>query len=215
MEEIKVMVKPDWVSWDDIHELLLSAHKKNIEKGVVMNTTTMSGAELKEYIGDQGRCFVALCGDKLVGTTSVKIGFGNRWFDKGKKIAKGTMSAILKQYQGLGLLEEMNELRDKFVEENGVEILESDTAEENVMMRKILAKKGFKEVRFFPASHQNHYSVQFAKWLYGSPFTDRYIKRRFALSRFLTRVQYKPGKVERSRMLSFVCNGINKVFRLA
>ena len=32
MEEIKVMLKPEWVSWDDIHELLLAAHKKNIEK---------------------------------------------------------------------------------------------------------------------------------------------------------------------------------------
>ncbi len=214
MEDIKVMVKPDWVSWDEIHELLFNAHKKNIEKGVVMNTTTMSGAELKEYIGDQGRCFVALCGDKLVGTTSVKIGVGNRWYDKGKKIAKGTMSAILKQYQGLGLLEEMNELRDKFVEENGVEMLECDTAEENVMMRKLLAKKGFKEVRFFPAKHQRHFSVYFAKWLKDCPYSDEFIKRKFALSRLLTKVQYKPGKVERSRILSFVCNGINRVFRL-
>ena len=214
MEEIKVMEKPDWVSWDDIHELLLVAHKKNIEKGVVMNTTTMSGKELKDHIGNHGRCFVAVCGDKLVGTTSVKIDIGKRWYDKDKKIAKGMMSAILKQYQGLGLLEEMNELRDTFVEENGVQMLEADTAEENVMMRKILAKKGFKEVRFFPAAHQNHFSVYFAKWLDDCPFSDEYIAKRCRWSEKLTRLQYKPGKIERSRVLSFFCRIINKLLSL-
>ena len=28
MEEIKIVEKPDWISWDDIHELLLQAHKR-------------------------------------------------------------------------------------------------------------------------------------------------------------------------------------------
>ena len=36
MDDIKVMPKPDWVSWDDIHELLMAAHKRNIEKGMTM-----------------------------------------------------------------------------------------------------------------------------------------------------------------------------------
>ena len=34
--DIKIMQKPDWVSWDDIHELLLEAHKKNIKNGIVL-----------------------------------------------------------------------------------------------------------------------------------------------------------------------------------
>lgn len=211
MEEIKVMVKPDWVSWDDIHELLLAAHKKNIEKGVVMNTTTMTGEGIKNYLGESGRCFVALCGDKLIGTTSVKIAVGKNWFDKGKTVAKGTMSAILKQYQGLGILEEMNELRDQYVAENGVQMLEGDTAEDNVIMRKIIARKGFKEVRFFPAKNQNHFSVYFVRWLEECPFSDKYIQRKFNISKVLTKIQYGPGKVERSRFLSRVCQYLKKL----
>jgi hypothetical protein len=214
MEEIKVMVKPDWVSWDDIHELLLAAHKKNIEKGVVMNTTTMTGEGIKNYLGESGRCFVALCGDKLIGTTSVKIAVGKNWFDKGKTVAKGTMSAILKQYQGLGILEEMNELRDQYIADNSVRLLEADTAEENVMVRKILAKKGFKEVRFFPAKNQNHFSVYFVKWLEGCPFSDKFIQRKFNLSKVLTKIQYGPGKVERSRFLSRICQCIKKLINV-
>ena len=71
MEKIVVMPKPDWISWDDIHQLLLSAHKKNIDKGIVMGTSQLSGLELEKRVGELGRCFVALADDTLVGTTSV------------------------------------------------------------------------------------------------------------------------------------------------
>lgn len=205
MEEIKVMPKPDWVSWDDIHKLLMAAHKRNIEKGMTMNTTTMSGEDLKKHLGEGGRCFVAFCGDQLVGTTSVAISIGKKWYDKGKIVSKGAMSAILPKFQGMGILEEMNELRDAYIEEKGVQIMEGDTPEENMVVRKFVARNGFKEVRYFPASQQNHFSVYFVKWLEGCPFSDKYIQRKFSISKMLTKLQYKPGKVERSRILSALC----------
>lgn len=211
MNEIKVMAKPDWVSWDDIHELLQMAHKKNIEKGITMNTTTMSGEEIKKYIGEEGRCFVAFCGDQLIGTTSTRITIGRKWYDKGKIVSKGALSAILPKFQGLGILEEMNELRDAYIAEKGVQVLEGDTPEENMVVRKFVARNGFKEVRYFPASHQNHFSVYFVKWLEGCPFSDKYIQKKFNISKRLTKIQYKPGKVERSRVLSFFCKGLNKI----
>lgn len=208
MEGIKVMPKPEWVSWDDIRELLLAAHKKNIEKGMTMNTATMSGEDLKKHLGEEGRCFVAFCGDQLVGTTSVRISVGKQWYDNGKIVSKGALSAILPKYQGMGILEEMNELRDVYIAEKGVQVMEGDTPEENKTVRKFVAKNGFKEVRYFPASHQNHFSVYFVKWLDGCPFSDKYIKRYFNISVILTKIQFKPGKVERSRMLSSICKKI-------
>lgn len=210
MEEIKVMPKPDWVSWDDIHELLLAAHKKNIDKGITMNATTRTGEGIKRYLGEDGRCFVALCGDQLVGTTSVRIAVGERWYDEGKIISKGVMSAILPKFQGLGILEEMNELRDAYIAEKGVQVMEGDTAEENVLVRKLVARNGFKEVRFFPAKNQNHFSVFFVKWLEGCPFSDRQIKRRFNISKFLTKLQYKKGKIERSRFTTALSKRITR-----
>ena len=51
MEEIKIMEKPEWVSWDDIHQLLLAAHKKNIEKGIVMKYAQLPGEEIRKKIG--------------------------------------------------------------------------------------------------------------------------------------------------------------------
>lgn len=211
MEEIKVMEKPDWVSWDDIHELLHVAHKKNIEKGMIMNTTTMSGVEIPKYLGEEGRCFVAFCGNQIIGTTSVRISIGKKWYDKDKIVAKGAMSAILPKYQGLGILEEMNVLRDAYITEKGVQILEGDTPEENIVVRKFVKRNGFKEVRFFPASHQNHFSVYFVKWLEGCPFSNKYIQRRFNISKMMTKIQYKQGKIERSKFLSILCRGVDKM----
>lgn len=214
MEEIKVMEKPDWVSWDDIHELLLTAHKKNIEKGMVMNTTTMTGMEIQKHIGEDGRCFVALCGDKLIGTTSVRISKGNNWYDKGKIVSKGALSGILPKYQGMGILEEMNELRDNYISSQNVQIMEGSTPEDNMVIRKFVARNGFKEVRFFPARSQNHFSVYFVKWLDGCPFSDNYIARKFKWSKIVTMLQYRPGRVERNRLLSFICEKIRSLFDL-
>lgn len=212
MEEIKVMPKPEWVPWDDIHELLMVAHKRNIEKGMTMNTTTMSGEDLKKHLGEEGRCFVAFCGDQLVGTTSVAISIGKKWYDKGKIVSKGAMSAILPKFQGMGILEEMNELRDAYIAEKGVQVMEGDTPEDNMVVRNFVARNGFKEVRYFPASHQNHFSVYFVKWLEGCPFSDKYIKRKFNFSKRLTKLQYKSGKVERSRILSAFCILMRRLF---
>lgn len=210
MEEIKVMEKPEWVSWDDIRNLLNEAHKKNIEKGITMNTTTMSGEEIKKYIGEEGRCFVAFCGNQLIGTTSARITIGRKWYDKGKIVSKGAMSAILPRFQGMGILEEMNELRDAYIADKGVQVMEGDTPEENMVVRKFVARNGFKEVRYFPASHQNHFSVYFVKWLEGCPFSEKYIRRRYNFSKIMTKIQYKPGRVERSRFLSLFCKVVNK-----
>lgn len=214
MEEIIVMPKPDHVSWNDIRELLLAAHKKNIESGMKMNTTTLSGDEIRQYLGEEGRCFVAFCGSRLVGTTSVRISRGKHWYDKGKKIAMGGLSAILPKYQGLGILEEMNALRDTYISEQGVRIIEGDTAEGNKVVRLSVAKRGFKEVRFFPATHQEHYSVQFVKWLDDCPFSDAFIRRKFKESKFLTKLQYKPGKVERSPLISYICIILRRFFSI-
>lgn len=214
MEEIKVMPKPDWVSWDDIHELLMAAHKRNIKKGMTMNTATMSGEDLKKHLGEEGRCFVAFCGDQLVGTTSVRISVGKQWYDRGKIISKGALSAILPKYQGMGILEEMNELRDAYIAEKGVQVMEGDTPEENMVVRKFVARNGFKEVRYFPAVHQNHFSVYFVKWLEECPFSDKYIQRKFNISKRLTKLQYKPGKVERSRLLSAFCSLVRRLFTI-
>ena len=158
-------------------------------------------------------CWVALCGDKLVGTTSVTFFQGRSWWNKGQKVAHGCFTGILKEYQGIGITEEFNKKYREYIIQKGVYITEGDTAESNRIMRRIVEKNGHKTVSFF-ASSANHYSVRFVKWLNGCPFSDEYIAKRLKWSERLTRLQYKPGKIERSRVLSFFCRIINKLLSL-
>lgn len=209
MEEIKIIQKPDSVSWDDIHNLLLEAHKKNIEKGIVLQYAQMSGDEIQKKLGDEGRCWVAMDGDKIVGTTSVTFFTGKGWWNKGKKVAHGCFTGILSQYQGIGILEEMNAKKYEYSIASGAEMNQGDTSEDNKIVRKILAKDGYKTVAYF-ASESNHYSVRIVKWFGECPFTDKYINHRCKISEKLTKWQYKPRKIERSRLISFFCTKANK-----
>ena len=213
MEEIKVMPKPDWVSYDDIHELLEKAHQKNYKKGIVLLYSKMTGEEIKKKLGDEGQCWVAMDGEKLVGTTSVVFFQGKNWWNKGKKVAHGCFTGILNQYQGIGILEDLNALKYEYTLAHGADMNQGDTAENNYTVLKVLGKDGYKVVSYF-ATKSNHYSVRIVKWLNGCPFTDEYVNKRCKWSERLTKWQYKPGKIERSKIVSFLCICMRKVFKI-
>lgn len=213
MDEIKIMEKPEWISWDDIHLLLLEAHKKNIEKGLIMNYPQMPGEEIRKKLGDDGMCWVAFCGNKLVGTTSVTFLQGKSWWDKDKKVAHGCFTGILKEYQGIGIMEGFNMKYREYILKKKVYITEGDTAENNHIMRRLLEKGGHKTVSFYAPS-SNHYNVRMAKWLNGCPFSDKYIERRFKIARFLTKLQYQPGQKERNHILSLICGKLKSIMSI-
>ncbi|MBQ5943968.1 MAG: hypothetical protein IJL61_04525 [Bacteroidales bacterium] len=212
MSEIRVMEKPDWISWNEIHELLLSAHKKNIAKGMVMGVPQLSGEELKNRVGDNGKCFVALFDNSLVGTTSISYFQGKHWYDKGKLVAHSLASGILPKYQGIGIYEELMGLRDADICDMHAEIIHADTAEDNKIIRMNAKRNGFVDVDF--RFVHDHYSVIFVKWLNGCPFSDSYIKFRYKITKALTMLQYAPGKGEKSKIISFFCKAIRKVISI-
>ena len=197
MKEIKVMAKPEWISWDAIHELLLTAHKKNIEKGIVMDITRAEVSELENKLGDKGKCFVALCGDKLVGTTTITFLTGKKWFNKNKLVAYSRWSGILPKYQGLGIMEDLNELRDQHIIACGSDILEASTAENNKIVRINTRRNGFIDVAYSTSSSSGHYSVVMVKWLKGCPYSKFYCKLRFLMSKYYIKMRYKPGGKKR------------------
>ena len=213
MDEIKVMEKPEWISWDNIHELIYAAHKKNIAKGFTMNTALESGEQLKKRLGDDGKCFVALCGDKLVGTTSVSFFTGRAWYNKGLLVAHSMLSAILPKYQGLGILGDLNALRDAYIHEKGAKMLHGDTAEDNKIVRLSAKKGGCYEVSYY-APKADHYSVNFVKWFDGCPYSKSIIEKKCRWSEKLTKLQYKPGKIERSVFLTLYCKIARKILNV-
>lgn len=213
MDEIKVMEKPEWISWDDIHELLFTAHKKNIAKGFTMTSANASGEELQKKLGEKGKCFVALCGDKLVGTISVSFFTGHSWYNKGQLVAHTMLSGILPKYQGIGITDDLNKLRDAYIHEIGAKMIHADTAENNKIVRMNAKRNGFIEVSYY-APQSDHYSVNFVKWFEGCPFSDSVLEKKCKWSEKLTKLQYKPGKIERSFFLTLFCKVARKILKV-
>lgn len=200
--KIIVVEKPDSVSWDVIHDVLWAAHKDNREKGMYMRYPSLSGEQLKEKVGINGKCFVAFYKDNVVGTCSFKLIKRNRWYAKGR-VAYYLMEGVLPEFQGLGVYGKLMEAREEHVRSLGIQIAEMDTAEYNKEIQAIVLHYGFKYVKFYSYPSGKHYSVVLAKWFNNCPFSNLYCKWRFYLSRFEVKLKFKPGRIKRFNFLNY------------
>ncbi len=206
---IKIVEKPDWVSWDEIHEVVWEAHANNREKGIIMSYPSLSGEELKNMIGDHGKMFLAVEDNKVVGTLALIVKSGKKWYNTGV-YGYLCLGAVLPEYSGKGIYRSLYQLAETTAKQMQLSVLTRDTNENNARMLNITKLEGYHFVEY--RVHKDHCSIVRAKWLETCPFTDKQIKRHFVISKLLTKIQYKPGKVERSRSLSFFCRAINRVF---
>ena len=196
--ELKFMLKPDWVSWESVKDCLVSAHEYNRKRGFNMYHSTLSAQKLADYLKD-GYCFVALNGDKVVATCSLKVLTSQNWWAKGKRIAYTCLDGTAAKYKGTEAYFGLRELRNNHIKELGLRIMQFDTHEENLLVQKLNLKRKFKYVRYCAFPMTDYYSVVMVKWLDGCPYSERYINFRYRLSKYLTRLFFKPGRKLRFR----------------
>ncbi len=212
MEEIKVIPKPDWVSWEDIHQLLLKANKTNEKRGFSVAGLTCPPEELEKQM-ENGLCVVAMHGDKLVGVSACSFNCVQRWYNKKEKSARKFITGILKSYQGCGILGEIDRVLDDYIKKSGCTFIVASTAVMNTTVRKKAHLSGYKELTYISFSDTLYYSVIFGRWLGECPFSDGYIKLRFLLSKIYTKTRYKVGKVERFTILHFIWKRMKRLLK--
>lgn len=200
IENIYFGEKPETVSWDAIHEVLWKAHEHNRSCGMHMLYPSLPGDELKKLLGESGHCFVAMMGDKVVGTGSYKPVWRNNWYSKGKKTAYCILDGVLPEYVGKGIHSRLFSLRQGYIEKEGFDLLEMDTAEHNMPIQNIFLKNGSKYVSFKCYSTGGNYAVIIAKWLNDCPYSDWYCRFRFLLRKYYIKLRFKPGYVKRFKI---------------
>ena len=195
---IEIVEKPEWVSWDDIHDVVWKAHENNRKKGVIMSYPSLPGEKIKEKVGKDGKMFIALDGDKLVGTLALIKRYGKKWYCSGD-YGYLCFGAVLSEYSGKGIYRSLYQLAETTAKQMGLEILTRNTNEHNVRMLKITKKEGYHFVEY--QACKDHYDIVRAKWLNGCPYSESYIKMRFYLSKLYKKVRFrmdsKKGKVKR------------------
>lgn len=167
MKDIVIIERPESLSWEEIRSTLVEAHRNNIDRGLVVRSTTLSANQLQEQVGD-GKCYVALDGEVLVGMLAVRPKPCDLWFCHGT-VAHFLLGAVLPQYQGMGIYSRLEEHCYAFAKEQGISIITLNTAANNVRMVKMLPKQGFCRAKLFHTSDTDHFSITWVKWLENAP----------------------------------------------
>lgn len=196
--DIKIKEKPDWVSWDEIHNVLWKAHENNRKKGIIMSYPSLSGDEIKNKIGKDGKMFIALDNDIVVGTLALIKKTGKKWYCNGD-YGYLCFGAVLSDYSGKGIYRSLYQLAETTAKQMGLTVLTRSTNEHNARMLKITKQEGYYYVEY--KACEDHFNIVRAKWMSGCPFSKEFIKMRFLLSKLYNKVRYrmddKKGKVKR------------------
>lgn len=196
MNGIKIIERPDDISFESIREVLQQAHASNKEKGINLHTTEFSAEEIEKHIGDKGKCFVALDGEKVVGTASYRIISRKSWYVDGV-VADEVLIGILPEYKGKHIFSALHETIENEIKQLGYDIIVYNTAKANIPIQRFGLSRGFRFVGFFVAEDNDHYSVVLAKWLKKCPFSALRIWFGYNKMKLKTVIMYKPGKIKR------------------
>jgi GNAT superfamily N-acetyltransferase len=187
-DSIQIIEKPDWVTWDEIHNILWKAHAENRENGIVMRYASLSGEEIRQRIEDRGKLFCAIVNNKVVGTGALVVRHYFLWFTKGyEPFGYMCFASVLPEYTGKGIYKYLILKREQFCREKGINRMMFDTHERNIHTRKILEKNNFKPVNY--SFYKDHYNLVMVKWLDGCPYSDYRLKFEFTKIKIKAKVK--------------------------
>lgn len=195
MEKIKIVEKPDWVTWEEIREVLWLSHAENRENGIINSFPSLPSDEIRRKVGDNGKMFVALDGRKVVGTYAVLINNNRKWFTNGD-YAYECLCAVLPGYRNRKspAYSLLATAAMDYIKKKGLPLTTGEIHEHNGTIKKLKLREGYRPIAY--KACKDHYNVVIAKWLNSSPFPLWYIKFRFQLSKLYLKTRYKmvPGK---------------------
>ena len=168
---LQILEKPDWVSWDDIHDVLWAAHEKNREKGLSMRYAFLPGDEIRQRIEGNGKMFCAIDEGKVVATSAIVRKQSKMWYDKAPSdYAYFCFASVLPEYAGRGIYRQFYLSREAVCKEMGLDRILFDTHEKNTRVIEINSNNGFVPVDY--KFYWDHFNIVMVKWLKGCPFSS-------------------------------------------
>ena len=142
---IRIVKKPDYITYEQIQECLDKAHEVNAKKGLNYATQGQSVEKLVEKLKN-AVTYVALTPEnKVVATASVQFRKINHWYHNGD-IGLLKLIGVLPEYSGFKLATLLLMQMHLEVQSRKVEVMVSDSAEANIAIRKLYLHNGFKIV---------------------------------------------------------------------
>lgn len=168
-EEIVIVERPDFISWEQISCVLKKAHEENVRNGIVLPYPQLPPDEIRKKIeGQEGMLFVALSGEQVVASGAVKIIQKNLWCGSGE-YAYCFFAAVLPEYAGRGIYRRIETAQEEYAYSKGIKRMMFDTDERNKRILTISKKNGYRFVDYRVKDGRN--SVLLVKWLEGCPYS--------------------------------------------
>lgn len=183
---MKIIKKPDEVSFDEVAEVLHDAHRSNQEKGMIFPAGYQSGEELREHLGETGTFYLAY-NDKndLCAVGALKYRYWNKWFCKGVLCGDILSVGVRQRYKGMGISKKMF----LFLEEEAFrhcDLVTMNTAEHNTIMLESRLHDGWRYVDFLSHDGTNFYSIMLAKWNGHPQYSARRCREMFLIRKLYT-----------------------------
>ena len=187
-DNISIVEKPEWLSWDDIRNHLIEAHAGNRERGINNSRYGLPADEIRDFIGENGRMLVALDGEKLVGTLGLADKKTGAWFTRGR-YAYFCFGATNAEYAGHGIYSRLSQQLEQTAIALNYKTLLLDTHYKNMRLQAIAKRNGFRLVSFAATPDRDHYYVVMVKWVGKEPHSPLYCHIRYLLSKLRTYIK--------------------------
>lgn len=190
-KQITVIERPEWISYDDIADLLHKAHKSNVEKGLLYSASHQNGEEIKKLLHETGKFYVAITEDnQLVGVSALELLAQSRaWYGRQRPYGKIILEGVLPTYQGMGVFSRLRSVVEKKAFQSA-DFLVLDTAEKNKHARAINKKRGWIEVDCLSRATNNFYSVVMVKWKDDPPIPISVLRLQYLNRRMIKHILY-------------------------
>lgn len=181
MKRIDIVENFDDNNWHEIQKVIYESHADNRRNGVDIRNAHLTPQELQNSIGQNGKCFIALDGKKIVGTCSVAFQQKKCWYVQGE-VAYNTLEGVLPEYKGQHIYKRLSQKRLEYIQSRGCNVIYMNVAEKNYARRIIAQKEGFKKVAIHYNSYNPHNYITYCYWIGKQPFSDFEISIKYGIS---------------------------------
>lgn len=188
--EIRVIPKPESVSYDEIADVLHDAHRANTKAGMHFTAAEQSGDEIREHLGDDGQFYVIMDEAGLCAVGAVRYRTWNKWFCRGELCGDILFVGVRERCKGQGL----SKLLFRELEQEAFtrcSIATMNTARQNERMLKSRRHDGWRYVDYFSHDGTDFYSIMLAKWRDGCPWTESKCRLKYLMRKAIVIAEKK------------------------
>lgn len=186
-----IIPKPDYISWEEITQLLHVGYAERVEEGLHYSATDQTVQKTIERVGD-GVCLVALLNGKLVGTISYRListidNKDKKWFHDDLYLHPKQF-AVHPEYKRMGIGKKIWQKLDEIAFENNVGSIITDTSEKAIWLGRWNESAGRLKVGYVSFPSTNYYSIIRRKPIKGKKYDTTYRTVRYQLSKCICRI---------------------------